>query len=354
MELKTLLFEKRDGVARVTLNRPDAANALDRTMARELMEVAIDCDEDAAVRCVVLTGSGSRMFCAGGDLRAFVEAGEHAPALVKDMTTHLHAAISRFARMNAPVIAAVNGTAAGGGFSLMCGCDLVIAAASASFTMAYTRAGLSPDGSSTFYLARVIGLRRAYEMALTNRVLSAAEALEWGLVNRVVADADLHREVDALAGAARRRCHGRVRRDQAVAARRRGGVAGDADGARKPRHRVDARACRRSGRGQGVSGEAQTNFQRPRLSGPATSNVRSARLQLPALADQYRSACVAQPGFDCAGGVTGPSEPGVRCRDQSAPDCVSSTRTRSSEPLMSNRSVSAGNCTGSDAANASR
>ena len=199
MELKTLLFEKRDGIARVTLNRPDAANALDRTMARELSDVAIDCDEDAGVRCVVLTGAGSRMFCAGGDLRAFVDAGKQAPALVKDMTTHLHAAVSRFARMNAPVICAVNGTAAGGGFSLMCGCDLVIAAASASFTMAYTRAGLSPDGSSTFYLARVIGLRRAYEMALTNRVLSAAEALEWGLVNRVVADADLHKEVDVLA-----------------------------------------------------------------------------------------------------------------------------------------------------------
>ena len=82
--------------------------------------------------------------------------------------------------MDAPVIAAVNGTAAGGGFSLMCGCDLVLAVASASFTMAYTKAGLSPDGSSTFYLARLIGLRRAYEMARTNRVLSAAEALEWG------------------------------------------------------------------------------------------------------------------------------------------------------------------------------
>jgi 2-(1,2-epoxy-1,2-dihydrophenyl)acetyl-CoA isomerase len=199
MELKTLLLDKRDGVARVTLNRPEAANALDRTMARELMEVAIDCDEDRAVRCVVITGAGSRMFCAGGDLRAFVEAGEHGPALVKDMTTNLHAAVSRFARMNAPVIAAVNGTAAGGGFSLMCGCDLVIAVASASFTMAYTRAGLSPDGSSTFYLARLVGLRRAYEMALTNRVLSAAEALEWGLITRVVADADLPKEVDALA-----------------------------------------------------------------------------------------------------------------------------------------------------------
>jgi 2-(1,2-epoxy-1,2-dihydrophenyl)acetyl-CoA isomerase len=97
------------------------------------------------------------------------------------------------------VIAAVNGTAAGGGFSLMLGCDLVLAAASATFTMAYTRAGLSPDGSSTFYLARLVGLRRAYEMALTNRVLSAAEALEWGLVTRVVPDAELAKEADALA-----------------------------------------------------------------------------------------------------------------------------------------------------------
>jgi len=199
MELKTLLFEKKDGIARITLHRPDAANALDRTMARELMEVAIDCDEDPGVRCVLLTGSGSKMFCAGGDLRAFVEAGPQGPALVKDMTAHLHSAVSRFARMDAPVVAAVNGTAAGGGFSLMCGCDLVLSVPSAKFTMAYTRAGLSPDGSSTFYLARFVGLRRAYELALTNRVLSADEALEWGLINRIVPEADLMTEANALA-----------------------------------------------------------------------------------------------------------------------------------------------------------
>ena len=101
--------------------------------------------------------------------------------------------------MRAPVVAAVQGVAAGGGLSLLCGCDLVIAAASAKFTLAYTRAGLTPDGGSTFFLARLVGLRRAYELALTNRVLSAQEALEWGLITQVVPDQDLGEAAGALA-----------------------------------------------------------------------------------------------------------------------------------------------------------
>jgi 2-(1,2-epoxy-1,2-dihydrophenyl)acetyl-CoA isomerase len=115
------------------------------------------------------------------------------------MTMYLHAAISRFARMRAPLVAAVNGTAAGAGFSLVCAADLVVAAESARFTMAYTRAGLTPDGSSTYFLPRLVGTRRALELMLTNRTLSAAEALEWGLVNRVVPDAELEEQATSLA-----------------------------------------------------------------------------------------------------------------------------------------------------------
>jgi 2-(1,2-epoxy-1,2-dihydrophenyl)acetyl-CoA isomerase len=102
--------------------------------------------------------------------------------------------------MRAPLIAAVNGVAAGAGFSLVTCCDLALAAEGATFTSAYTRIGLTPDGSSTHYLSRLVGTRRAMELYLTNRVLSAAEALEWGLINRVVPAAELAAEARALAG----------------------------------------------------------------------------------------------------------------------------------------------------------
>jgi len=198
MKFETIAMEVRDGVARITLNRPAAANALDLQMAKELMTAALHCDETPTVRAVLLSGAG-KFFCAGGDLAAFADAGDAMPRLLKELTIHLHAAISRFARMRAPVVAVVNGPAAGAGFSLACAADLAIAAESARFTMAYTRAGLTPDGSATYYLPRLLGTRRALELMLTNRTLAASEALAWGLVNRVVPDEELGRAADALA-----------------------------------------------------------------------------------------------------------------------------------------------------------
>ena len=111
----------------------------------------------------------------------------------------LHMAISRFVRMDAPLVVAVNGAAGGGGMSFVLAADLVLAAESAKFTMAYTKAGLSPDGGSTYFLPRIVGVRRALELALTNRVLTAREAQEWGLVTRVVPDAALGADAAALA-----------------------------------------------------------------------------------------------------------------------------------------------------------
>ncbi|MCB1685721.1 MAG: enoyl-CoA hydratase/isomerase family protein, partial [Pseudomonadales bacterium] len=140
-----------------------------------------------------------RMFCAGGDLGAFAAAGDGARHLLMEMASDLHVGLSRLARSRAPVIAAVNGTAAGAGFSLVMACDLAVAAERAVFTMAYTRAGLSPDGSSTYYMPRKIGDRRTRELMLTNRVLSAAEALDWGVVNQVVADDQVAATAGALA-----------------------------------------------------------------------------------------------------------------------------------------------------------
>ncbi len=198
MDYENLRCEIADGVATITLNRPDAANAIDLPLARELMQVAIRCDEDPGVRAVLLTGAG-KMFCAGGDLKAFSAQGDSLPSLLKEITTNLHAATSRFARMSAPLVVAVNGTAAGAGFSIAISGDLVLMAESAKLTMAYTAAGLSPDGSSTWFLPRLIGMRRAQELMLTNRRLSAAEALAWGLVNQVVPDAELAATAGALA-----------------------------------------------------------------------------------------------------------------------------------------------------------
>ena len=120
-------------------------------------------------------------------------------SLLKEITTFLHAAISQFTRMPAPVIAAVNGTAAGAGFSLVCATDFAISAESAKFSMAYTQAGLTPDGSSTFFMPRLIGTRRTLELMITNRRLSAEEALDWGLVNQVVPDEELQATATDLA-----------------------------------------------------------------------------------------------------------------------------------------------------------
>lgn len=198
MQYATILFEVNNNVARITMNRPEAANALNVDMAKDLMQASLRCSEDPAIRAVILTGAG-RLFSGGGDLKSFAAHGDNMPYHLKEVTTYLHAAVSRFTRMDAPVIAAVNGTAGGAGMSLCCFCDLVLAAESAKFTMAYTRVGLTPDGSSTYFLPRIVGLKRALELALTNRMLSAQEAMEWGIVTKVVPDANLQAEADALA-----------------------------------------------------------------------------------------------------------------------------------------------------------
>ena len=195
---ETLNFDVENSIGRITLNRPEVGNAMSPDMARELSDVAIRCDDDPDVRVVVVVGAG-RLFCAGGDLKAFADAGAGAPSLLKAMAGDLHMALSRLARSDAPVIAAVNGTAGGAGMSLVMACDLAIAVDSAKFTMAYTNAGLSPDGSSTFYMPRKIGDRRARELMLTNRVLDAQEALDWGVVNEVVSAEELPDRVMALA-----------------------------------------------------------------------------------------------------------------------------------------------------------
>ena len=197
--LNCLKVEIADNVARITLNRPEAANAINLELARELEETSLLCDENPAVRAVLITGAG-KLFCGGGDLKSFAAHDEaELPAHLKRVTFHLHKAIHRFARMRAPVVIAVNGNAGGAGMSLALAGDLALAAESARFTLAYSRVGLTPDGSSTYYLPRIVGPRRALELALTNRTLTAREAEAMGIVTRVVADADLQGEAQKLA-----------------------------------------------------------------------------------------------------------------------------------------------------------
>ena len=197
-QFECLEFAVDGGVARITLNRPDAANAMNLALATELARAALICDHDKSVKAVLLTGNG-RMFSAGGDLKAFESFGDQVGPNLKMIADELHKAISLFARMDAVLVIAVNGTAAGAGFSLAITGDYVLAAESAKFTMAYTGAGLTPDGSSTWYLPRLIGLRRTQELMLTNRVLSADKACDWGLVTQVVASDLLQDEALALA-----------------------------------------------------------------------------------------------------------------------------------------------------------
>jgi 2-(1,2-epoxy-1,2-dihydrophenyl)acetyl-CoA isomerase len=182
--------ETRGAVALVTLNRPDGGNAINLQMAMDLLAAALACARNTAVRAVVLSGAGKH-FCFGGDLRAMASRDTAGDDYIRELTTYLHAAIAHFTRMDAPVIAAVNGTAAGAGVGLVAMADLAICAASSKFNLAYTNAGLTPDAGTSFLLPRTVGLKRTMELLLLNRTLSAATALEWGLVNEVVADAQL-------------------------------------------------------------------------------------------------------------------------------------------------------------------
>jgi 2-(1,2-epoxy-1,2-dihydrophenyl)acetyl-CoA isomerase len=184
-----------NSVARLVLSRPEAANAMDLLFAREF-EAAAKEIEGLRVRVVVISALG-RQFCAGGDLKSFAKQEDLASHL-EEVTAHLHEGIATLTELDAPLILAVNGAVAGAGLGLVCAADLVIAGESSTYLMAYTRLGLSPDGSSSWFLARHVGLHRALELSLANRTLSAREALEWGILTRVVEDEDVLSEAESL------------------------------------------------------------------------------------------------------------------------------------------------------------
>ena len=195
---QAVLLDVQDGVATVTLNRPDAGNAIDMDVGRGLLGAGLRIENDPAVRAVIVTGAG-RHFCFGGDLGGMAAQGERVGGYLNELTTHIHAAIGCFTRMKAPVIAAVNGTAAGGAVGLVCMADLAVAGRGSRFSLAYTGVALAPDCGTSFLLPRIVGRRRALELFLTNRALSADEALAWGLVNQVVDDGEVLAQAQALA-----------------------------------------------------------------------------------------------------------------------------------------------------------
>jgi 2-(1,2-epoxy-1,2-dihydrophenyl)acetyl-CoA isomerase len=198
MAYETILTETTDGVLTITLNRPDRLNAVTDQMLSELQDALRAAERDAAVRCLVLTGAG-RGFCAGQDI-----SGEAAPGgprvSIGDHLRHGYNPVAKRLRtMEKPVIAAVNGVAAGAGASLTLMCDIRIAAEGASFVQAFVRIGLVPDSGGTFMLPLLVGMGKAAELAFTGDRLSAEDALRLGLVNQVVPAESLMETAHALA-----------------------------------------------------------------------------------------------------------------------------------------------------------
>ena len=191
-------LEVRDGVAYITLNRPEAGNALDPLLVHEFRDAAESLDERDDVGAVILTGAGKN-FSVGGDLSFMHDAGDDVADAVYGLASTMHAGIEALAELDAPVISLVRGAAAGGGMSIAIAADLVLAAESAHFTVGYTAIGFSPDGGSSWTLPRIVGMRRAIELVLLNERMSATRAYELGLVTRVVADDELDAEAEALA-----------------------------------------------------------------------------------------------------------------------------------------------------------
>lgn len=197
MAYQSLQFEVVDAVATVALNRPESLNALTDELLSELQDAVKRVEKDNEIRVMILTGRG-RGFCSGQDLKSFKEK----PG-TRDIAQHLdayyHPLIERMARLEKPIIAMINGVAAGAGMSLALACDIRVAADEARFSQAFVRIGLVPDSGSSYFLPRLIGYARALEMAMTGDMIDASTALAWGLVNRVVPSEKLDEVTHSLA-----------------------------------------------------------------------------------------------------------------------------------------------------------
>src|SRR3990172_2905580 len=214
VDMESIRMEKKGSVGIITMARPERFNALDVQMAKDLRKAALQYARDEGVRCVILAGE-ERVFCSGADLKYIQQKGnekdfsylqpEGRPveanygASFKEILEYIHSTISEIRRAPKPFIAAVKGIAAAGGFGIAMSCDLVFASEEASFEWAYPKTGLTGAESSTFFLARLVGLRKAFELVFLNPRLSAREALEAGLINRVFAPETFDMAVFSLA-----------------------------------------------------------------------------------------------------------------------------------------------------------
>jgi 2-(1,2-epoxy-1,2-dihydrophenyl)acetyl-CoA isomerase len=187
MTYRCLLYEAKDGVATLTLNRPERMNALGDTLREDFLDALTRAAADPDVRVMIVTGSG-KAFCAGGDVKAMneaKEAGRERP-LIEKIAPSRDRALLAMREAPQPIIAAVNGAAAGAGMNLALACDLRLASTAAKFSQAFVRRGLHPDWGGTYFLPRTVGTARAAELIFTGEVIDAAEALRIGIVSRVV------------------------------------------------------------------------------------------------------------------------------------------------------------------------
>jgi 2-(1,2-epoxy-1,2-dihydrophenyl)acetyl-CoA isomerase len=199
MSYQTILLEAADGIARLTLNRPERLNSFNTVMLAEVQDALVAVQRGGSARVLVITGAG-RGFCAGQDLGDRVVApGGAPPDLGRSIESGYKPLILALRRLPLPIIAAVNGVAAGAGANIALACDLVVAARSAAFIQAFSRIGLLPDSGGTWLLPRLAGHARAMGLALLAEKLPAEQAAQWGLIWRCVEDAELAAEVDTLA-----------------------------------------------------------------------------------------------------------------------------------------------------------
>ena len=197
----TILYEVSEGVATITLNRPDVLNAINQQMGEELHDALLRAQTDANVRAIVLTGAG-RAFSAGEDIQALRSDYEKGidPRLGERLKTKYNPIIKRVRQIEKPVIAAINGVAAGAGAGIAYACDIRIASEKASFIHAFIRVGLAPDSGTSYFLPRLVGLGKAMELAFTDDQVEAAEAHRLGLVNKVVQHDQLQAAVKEFVG----------------------------------------------------------------------------------------------------------------------------------------------------------
>ena len=200
----TVLVETADGICRITLNRPKSLNAINPDMARALRDITAEIRNDASIRVVVLEGTGDH-FMAGGDVKGFKALLDEKPSEAEirghftEMLGIVHEFITDFREMPQPVIGSVRGAVAGAGVSVMLACDMVLAADTSFYTLAYCHLAVAPDGGSTYALPRTVGLKRAFEIALLGDRFDATAALGAGMINRVIPEAELTAETEKLA-----------------------------------------------------------------------------------------------------------------------------------------------------------